>query len=84
MNDPLNEASISPYKVNSYIKAMQLLEMDSNLANTASNTNAAVSMLNDIKTQNTQIISLLQQLVDKQYNSIVLVERTFLISILNN
>lgn len=65
MNDPLNEASISPYKVNSYIKAMQLLEMDSNLANTASNTNAAVSMLNDIKTQNTQIISLLQQLVGK-------------------
>ena len=84
MNDPLNEASISPYKVNSYIKAMQLPEMDSTLANTASNTNAAVSMLNDIKTQNTQIISLLQQLVDKQYNSIVLVERTFLISILNN
>lgn len=65
MNDPLNEASISPYKVNSYIKAMQLLQMDSNLANTASNTNATVSMLSDIKKQNETIISLLQQLVDK-------------------
>lgn len=65
MNDPLNEASISLYKVNSYIKAMQLLQMDSNLANTASNTNATVSMLSDIKKQNETIISLLQQLVGK-------------------
>lgn len=65
MNDSLNEASISSYKVNSYIKAMQLLQMDSNLANTASNTNATVSMLSDIKKQNETIISLLQQLVGK-------------------
>lgn len=65
MNDSLNEAGISSYKVNSYIKAMQLLQMDSNLANTASNTNATVSMLSDIKKQNETIISLLQQLVGK-------------------
>lgn len=63
--DPLNEVSISPYKVRSYAKALALTGVQSNVANTASNTNATVSMLNDIKGQNTQIISLLQQLVDK-------------------
>lgn len=63
--DPLNEVSISPYKVRSYAKALGLTGVQSNVANTASNTNATVSMLNDIKGQNTQIISLLQQLVDK-------------------
>lgn len=65
MNDPLNEVSISPYKVRSFAKALELTGVQSNVANTASNTNATVSMLNDIKGQNTQIISLLQQLVDK-------------------
>lgn len=65
MDDPLNEVSISPYKVRSIIKALSSNSMDTNVANTASNTNATVSMLNDIKIQNTQIISLLQQLVDK-------------------
>lgn len=72
MNDPLDDVSISPYKVRSFARAMQLLSVDTNLANTASNTNATVSMLNDIKAQNTTIINnqndiktLLQQLVDK-------------------
>lgn len=65
MNDPLDERNISPYKVESYMKALELTGVQSNVANTASNTNATVSMLNDIKGQNTQIISLLQQLVDK-------------------
>lgn len=65
MNDPLSGRNISPYKVESIMKALNLNNVESNVANTASNTNATVAMLNDIKGQNTQIISLLQQLVDK-------------------
>lgn len=63
--DPLNEISIEPNIVRSVAKAMELTGVQSSVANTSSNTNAAASMLNDIKEQNTQIISLLQQLVDK-------------------
>lgn len=65
MQDPLNEPNISPYKVKSIIKALQMLSLDTNVANVVSNVNASVSLLNDLKGQNETIISLLQQLVSK-------------------
>lgn len=63
--DSLSETCISPMKVRSYEKALSLQGITDSVANTASNTNATVAALADIKAQNTQVISLLQQLVDK-------------------
>lgn len=56
--DPLNEPSISPYKVLSITKALALNGMEANLATTA-------SLLATVHSDLTKTNQLLQQLVDK-------------------
>lgn len=63
--DGNNILNLNPTIIDSVERALSRNSVIANVANTASNTNATASLLNDIKEQNTQIISLLQQLVDK-------------------